>query len=73
MVSDDHVIAESLGAMGVQFWQEISNCVIRLIYPSLTNPAIHISEPLCMTVSPQFLKLYDPTWHHTSSGTSCQK
>ena len=26
------LIAESLGAMGIQFWQGISNCLIRLIY-----------------------------------------
>ncbi len=59
------LVAESLGAMGVQFWQEISNCVIRLIYQWDMKKCEETNFSMKETrswqfVSLQFLKLYDP-------------
>ncbi len=77
------LIVQRIGDLGVQFWQEISNCVIRLIYQwdmkkceetnfSMFGAALKETRPW-QFVSLQFLKLYDLTLHHTSYGTSCQK
>ena len=67
-------VVESLGDMGVQFWQEISNSVKSLTCQWSLKKCEETDSAVYGTLFPcSLFKLYDPTLHHIGFGTSCQK